>query len=275
MPVFMFWNVGKNALSKYIANASLSLYVDFVILAECAESSADILKELNLARPQRTYWEFTGGISSLKFFTCLPPQSVRAISDNGRVSIRSIEPPLGPSILVAAAHLRSKLQADDEDQHEVAMALNPIIREAEKAEGHQRTIIIGDLNMDPFDRGMISANGLHAVMDKRVALKRARTVLGKSYDYFYNPMWSRMGDESRGPPGTYFLNRSGHVINRFWSSFDQVLLRPDLLPFYDNSHLHVLDQIGSTPLMSNGVPNQNISDHLPIVIDLQTEQGVS
>jgi endonuclease/exonuclease/phosphatase family metal-dependent hydrolase len=190
------------------------------------------------------------------------------------VSLRLITPPLGPGIIVAAAHLRSKLQADDFDQHIASADFNSQILAAEQEVGHKRTLVIGDLNMNPFDPGMVAANGLHAVMDKTTAYKERRVVQGERYEFFYNPMWSRMGDESRGPPGTYYLDRSGRAINHFWSTFDQVLLRPDLLKFYNYDRLYVLDQINSVNLLKDGVIKRELSDHLPIVIDLATESEV-
>ncbi len=193
VPVFLFWNVGKNSLSKHLGEATRKHQVDLAILAECQELGPDIVRELNSRHPQQPYWEFTGGVSSLRFFTRLPAQSIHAISDDGRASLRSITPPLGPGILIAAAHLRSKLWADDFDQHFAAMAFNRLIIEAEQKVGHKRTLVIGDLNMDPFDPGMMAANGLHAVMDKMTARKVNRIVQGESYEFFY--MWSRMGNE--------------------------------------------------------------------------------
>lgn len=43
--------------------------------------------------------------------------------------------------------------------------------------------------MNPFEKGLIKANGLNAVMDSSIAKKKSRKVQGKSYKFFYNPMW--------------------------------------------------------------------------------------
>lgn len=148
-----------------------------------------------------------------------------------------------------------------------------MIREAEKSEGHNRTLLIGDFNMDPFDKGMFHANGLHAVMDKSIALTKKRVFKREDFFFFYNPMWSRIGDESHGPPGTYFLNRSGRIQNRFWSMFDQVLIRPELLPYYESKNLHVIESINNRSILRNGKPDTTISDHLPLIITMTTENG--
>ena len=44
--------------------------------------------------------------------------------------------------------------------------------------------------MNPFDPGVTSGEGFHGVMDKRIAEKGSRKIVGKVRDFFYNPMWS-------------------------------------------------------------------------------------
>jgi len=88
-------------------------------------------------------------------------------------------------------------------------------------------------------------------------------------------MWSRLGDESHGPPGTYYLNRGGKLVNNFWETFDQVLLRPALLPFYRADGIRVLDRIGEAPLLRDGVIDKRFSDHPPVVLWLNTERELA
>ena len=122
--------------------------------------------------------------------------------------------------------------------------------------------------MNPFDKGMIGALGLHATMDRRIAQKVERTVQKKTYTYFYNPMWSFLGDASPGSPGTYYYNNS-EPITYFWNMFDQVLIRPELLGRFSYSSLKILEQDGDVSfLKKNGQPNPSVSDHLPIIFKL-------
>jgi len=119
---------------------------------------------------------------------------------------------------------------------------------------------------------MIVADGFHAVMDKNVANIVDRRVGGKSYRLFYNPMWSRLGDDSVGSCGTYYYNNSG-ASNYFWHTFDQILLRPDLLHNYDHSALHVITRIADQELLTSDRIDERLSDHLPIVLRLDIERG--
>lgn len=142
--------------------------------------------------------------------------------------------------------------------------LSNTIKRVEKQIGHSRTVLVGDLNMNPFEDGIISANGLHGVMNRFVAEKRTRTVQSKEYPFFYNPMWRFFYDNPPTPQGTYYCTRAEHKTF-FWNIFDQVLIRPDLLPFFDNRNLAILHSDGCNSfLTSEGLPDNNVSDHLPM-----------
>lgn len=122
--------------------------------------------------------------------------------------------------------------------------------------------------MNPFENSMVSAKGLHAVMTKEIALKKERLVQGEVYPFFYNPLWNHFGDSRGNTPGTYYYSHSGH-LNFFWNIFDQVLLRPGVLPYFDNESLKILDHDGSISFLRNGKPDHSIaSDHLPILFQL-------
>lgn len=116
---------------------------------------------------------------------------------------------------------------------------------------------------------MVSAHGLHATMDRRIAEKIERTVQRESHPYFYNPMWSLLGDASPGSPGTYYYS-SSEPTTYFWNMFDQVLIRPALLERFRNNSLKIIERTGDINfLQKNGQPNSDISDHLPIVFGLE------
>jgi hypothetical protein len=124
------------------------------------------------------------------------------------------------------------------------------------------------MNMNPFELGMIAPDGLHGVMDKFIADKEQRVYQEKEWSYFYNPMWSRLGDESAGTTGTYYYP-SGGVNNVYWHTFDQALIRPSLIPAYENGEIRVLDKIGSTSLLRGDRIDTSISDHLPLLVKLE------
>ena len=131
------------------------------------------------------------------------------------------------------------------------------------------TIVVGDFNMNPFDDGLASFYGFHSVMDKVVARKESRIVHGEERSFFYNPMWSLMGDGSQGPSGTYYYN-SGGSKNFYWNMLDQVILRPDLIPFFPDNELRIISETYSCSLLrDSGVPDARMaSDHLPLLFKI-------
>jgi hypothetical protein len=81
-------------------------------------------------------------------------------------------------------------------------------------------------------------------------------------------MWRLLGDDSGGTPGSYYY-RNAEPVLYFWHVFDQVLIRPQLLRYFQHEHLAILNQVGDIPLLtSRGIPNRNISDHLPVIFTL-------
>lgn len=273
MPVIMFWNVQKGKAVPYIQQACADNNVDILILAEDDDDNFQTSIAINKIDGYSIYYEYRPVDSKLRFFTRMPLNSFSPISDDRRASMRLFTPPVGLPLLIVAAHLPSKLHSDEKERYFYARELSKNILEAEERVGHSNTIVIGDLNMNPFEDPIVSADGLHGVMDKTVALKLNRTLYGKKWHYFYNPMWSKMGDESDGPPGTYYF--SGSDVNKYyWNSFDQFLIRPQLIPFYDSASFKVITRVGQTDLLKNSVVSHAISDHLPIVLNLDIERVI-
>ncbi|AGP34359.1 hypothetical protein BE04_41665 [Sorangium cellulosum] len=82
-------------------------------------------------------------------------------------------------------------------------------------------------------------------------------------------MWSRFGDGSPGPPGTYYRDGGEH-ITFFWNMYDQVLIRPDLLDAFRPEELEILHADGASSLLTQGgLPDRGrASDHLPVLFRL-------
>lgn len=264
MLTFLFWNIRKKPLGEYVALAAMEGKIDFVIIAECVEP-VEILRHLHKVGLTTFNYHDTPVKSTVEVFSKLPLERVITLGDRGRLNFRHVRPVLGQEFLLIGAHLQSKLRMDDDDQAMNCAVLAERIREFEARVGHQRTILVGDLNMNPFERGLIAANGFHAAPTKVIARKGGRVVNGTRYNLFYNPMWGKFGDRYDGPAGTYFYDKS-RLSEHFWHMFDQVLIRPELVDKFDNKSLEIISRIGSADLLQpNGQPNdKELSDHLPI-----------
>lgn len=267
MTTFLFWNVNKQPLAQLVADIAHEHRVDVIALAESGEIPPAALLELLNATDVEYFYVLPEGCDKVALYTRFSPNFIPKQHTDERLTIRKLELPGLTPILFASMHLVSKQNNEGSEQLLLAQRYVDAIKKAEGASGHTRTVIVGDLNMSPFEEGVMSSGGFHAVMTRSIAEQIKRTVNKEEHLFFYNPMWSLMGDASAGPPGTYYYRKSG-PNSLFWYMFDQVLLRPQLLSVFRNEQLKVLEKSGQTDLLSrNGLPQP--SDHLPLLFSLQ------
>jgi hypothetical protein len=269
VPRFLFWNLQGRDLRSLVVDLAAEHKVDIIILAECQVPEGAMLERLNSERPQYELAP-TRVCKSITFFSSFSASFFTPVVENARVSIRRLTLPARKEILVAAAHLPSRMHFSEGSSVFECSVFAEMIRRQERELGHSRTVVLGDLNANPFEIGIVGTGGLHAVMSRYVASRRTRTVQAHDYDFFYNPMWSHFGDRPEGPPGTFYYEKAEHVVY-FWNMFDQVLIRPDLLDGFDSSDLRILTTVAGTSLVrTDGRPDTSTaSDHLPILLDLE------
>jgi len=169
-------------------------------------------------------------------------------------------------VLLCIVHLPSKLCWSGESQALECTHLARIIREVEARVRHERTVLVGDLNMNPFEAGVVGAAGFNATMARQVASRGSRSVQGERYPFFYNPMWGHFGDHRGNAGGSYYYD-SGQHVNYYWNVFDQVLVRPELIPRFPVEELRIIASTPSRTLLSQqGRPDARVaSDHLPLL----------
>ena len=266
MPRFLFWNINKREIPGFVGNLAREEDVDVLILAECAMRPERVLEQLNAERADYQYaW---GVCDHLTFFVRFDSRFITPLFESGRASIRRLTLPARQPIVVAAAHLPSKLSYSDESLFLESVQLSRMIDDVESREGHHRTVLLGDLNMNPFEPGMVGARGgLHAVGSRRIAARETRTVQSEKYKFFYNPMWNHLGD--RADTGGTFYYENCEPVCYFWNMYDQVLLRPDLLEGFRPEQVRILSEIRGVSLLENGRPDKQMaSDHLPVMLEL-------
>ncbi|MFO0587535.1 MAG: endonuclease/exonuclease/phosphatase family protein [Polyangiaceae bacterium] len=270
MTTFLFWNMNARRELSSLTRLVAKHDVDIAMLAECNLDMVDVLRSLNSASGGEYHYN-KGNCEKITIYSRFSRGEIKPVLEDHRMTIRRLRPATGGDLLLAVVHLRSKLHQTSSSQTLAATEIARSVATAEKKAGHARTVLVGDLNMHPFEDGVVGASGLHAVMDRKIAAKRQRTVEGREHAFFYNPMWSMLGDASQGPPGTYYEWRSEQIAY-FWHMFDQVLLRPDLLASFDNADLQILTSDGNSSLLTAaGTPDlTTTSDHLPLLFKLRS-----
>jgi endonuclease/exonuclease/phosphatase family metal-dependent hydrolase len=278
MLTFVFWNLmghqadGRaarmTALRRHLEGLAASCDVDVLIVAESPFAHQEVLNALNGANAGTYHWPPSRS-RRVHLYTRLAAGSVvDRFNDpaDGRLTIRKVQSGTGQEFLLAATHFQSQLYWSPVEQALQATRLAEDLRITEDQETHQRLVLVGDLNMNPFDPGLTGAHALNAVMSRDLTFEGTRTVAREEYRYFYNPMWGCFGDRTPGPPGTHY--HRGGPTSTHWHLLDQVLLRPALMDAL--SELRILDAIGSTSLLTaQGRPQvADGSDHLPLLFRL-------
>jgi hypothetical protein len=274
MPTFLFWNIHRKQITELVARVAHAHAVDILILAESEIPSSTLLLSLN--RDGASYQLPLGFCKRIQVFTRFHAGFLQAVAEDDWTSIRRLNLPGQPEILLAMAHLPSGLHSSAESRSFACVELANMIRAEESRAGHSRTVLVGDLNLNPFDDGLVAATALNAVMTRELASRGTRTVLKKKYAYFYNPMWGHFGDRHGGSGGTYYYDRSEHVAY-YWHLYDQVLIRPSLISGFRQDELKILTAASEVNLIdSRGRPDQVVgSDHLPVLFRLNSAAEAS
>jgi hypothetical protein len=266
MITFLFWNLAKRPIASVVSALALENNVDVLLLAENALPVANLLSLLN--PPGNVRYRFVPPPleSRIDIYFAYDPQFLQPQTDTSRATIRKVALPGRPEFLLCAVHFQSRAVWEETDQALEATELNRVIREEESKAGHSRTIVVGDLNMNPFSLGLTAANGFNAIMTRRIALSGERVIAERNHPFFFNPMWRLFTDGDTAPGGTFFLHPPGYP-SIYWHMLDQVLIRPELLSNFEDSSLQILSTYsGGSLLGPNGRPK--VSDHLPIIFKL-------
>ena len=265
----LFWNVQKKDLTPQIVNLAKSKDVDILVLAENPVGSEQLVQALN---QQLTGYQTNNPISQCEKITIIsrfPSKFIEPVYETKRLTVRRVQLPGYPEFLLTALHLVDKGSFSTQSQTiETYVTARDLIVEEQR---HQQDamIVVGDFNMNPFDEGMISTLGFHGTMSSELATEGSRIVQSKTYPYFYNPTWGLFGDLNKEASGTYYYRRAEHICYE-WNVFDQVLIRPGLVPNFVKGSLSIVQHDGVTSLLTiNNRPAQAAySDHLPLFFTL-------
>lgn len=268
----LFWNTYNNKqIDSCLVEIITEKHCDIVVLAEYDNDISELCRELN----KKTQEPFTvipnmGGCDRIKGIIRRKYHASSNI-EQPRYQIISISS-AAYKMIIGMIHNISKLWTDDRLQEETLRRFHHDIIDVENSLKTKNSIIIGDINANPFEEACISADTLCSVPYKEEVRKPLRVVQGNEYQKFYNPMWKFLGREN-APYATYYYNNSGQLNNYYWNIFDQVIIRPQLIGAFNDSSLEILTGTKTYELLEDGKPNkEKYSDHLPIFCCIMEEK---
>ena len=261
----LFWNLKTLDRGEVCCRLIQRWGIDVLVLAECRDPIS-ILKEINPVGQRPEFLAFAKKQGNrISIFARRDQFVFDEIESTRYATALSIRRMRSLPITLIGTHLPSKtISRVEKEQPKRIRELSRWIQMIEVRVGCLRTILIGDLNVDPFEVPVYSDDGLKSVSTRALANRRISTT-----PVFYNPMWRFFGDDNPGPAGTYFDHRSGSQ-KLYWHMFDQVLLRPALLPCFSDDNLAIITHDGKVELgKGHGFPDSEVgSDHFPLLIRL-------
>lgn len=257
----LFWNTYKKKINQIIYKLWCEYQLDLIILTEYTDDVNELVKMINNPDINQC---MTIGCDKIKMVG--NTKRIQPGLQDEEFSIQIVD----KQYLLCGVHFLSKIFSGNERKREIRISefLENVVNEENKH--GLKAVITGDFNLNPYDDSCLDAAFLHALPSRQVAKRLKRTVSNRSFNMFYNPMWNLLGDFD-DPPGTYYYGGSD-AVNPFWNIYDQVIIRPELIPRFNNDALKIVTHADDISLLNRqGHPDKNISDHLPIIFEMRNE----
>ena len=259
---YLFWNIhNNNSILSLIVELVIEYNVDFIALAECA-NEIEICNQLNV---------FAN--NSYNIVDTIGCKRVKLISNNSNIeqaysskycSIQFINNNLFAAFVHLPSKLHNGLQRNIAEARDIALQLSVL----EDKYCIDNIIVVGDINTNPYEYSSLAADAFHGIPFYNDSLRIKRQIDYHTYKLYYNPMW-RFYNNRVEPFGTYYLANNDYCCS-YWNIYDQIIMRPKLKQLFVEDSLEIITHIGSKSLLdNNGHPNVSISDHLPIVFELE------
>ncbi len=158
---FLFWNLmgeqrpaRDETLRAHLGRIANALDVDVFLFAEPFCQAGELARLLSKGHHGR-YREFPSVTGRIQIFSRLPRATLinHFDSEDGRMTIRRVQL-RDRDILLIVMHFHSLLYRSPAEQSLKATVIREEIVTAEETVGHHRTVLIGDLNMNPYDHGI-------------------------------------------------------------------------------------------------------------------------
>ncbi|MFJ7917188.1 MULTISPECIES: hypothetical protein [unclassified Lysinibacillus] len=280
---FLFWNINKKNCSDLIVKLVDELSIDVIILAELIQqnasnkgqgnaiSLANLISNLNIKTGKKFISRFNSGQKIVLIDSLQNGQNVSSDEDKRLSSCKyRIN---NEDILVVGVHLRDRYTHNVDDLFDLAGQHREFI----DSYNVDKVIAIGDFNMNPYEKGIMGATGFNAIFSKEeICYNPDRNFGIKKTPFYYNASWDAY--KLKSPQGTYYYENKDTSLNPYWNLLDQVLFSSAMMDTYIGDSFKIITTISGNQLLrdkkskttkiTKKVINKKISDHLPIVFEV-------
>lgn len=256
----IYWNLHKRKIEEYIVNCIVENDVDIAIFSEF--ENVDFQSVIcNLGN---TY-QHIKAVEEDKKVTMIVRRGIRVTSmqPQKRYTIYTVDTCL-KKYIVAALHLEDRRNYKPAQRIDTIQTIVPDIEENERCNDCDNTIVIGDFNANPYDEEMLSKYGFNAVLFKSVINDEEYTnPKSNRIRRFYNPILHYLSEETEMYGSFYF---DDDYMTPYWYCLDQILVRRKLANCIAN--IKYLKSINNIGLIKGKSPDNRISDHLPLLVNI-------
>lgn len=262
----LFWNTNRNKdINGYVSSLISNNSIDILALAEYTADINELLR-MSCSQGVRLMEYTTIGCERIKFFGNY--KNVEPATQDKYYSIQIID----EQYIICGVHLPSDLYGDKtNERYMISRRIIYDVQEEEKKLLNPKTIIMGDFNEMPYCSSCLNADAFHALPVFEESRQAYRAVLGSVFKKYYNPMWNFLGDFSY-PPGTYYRNEAT-IASPMWFLLDQFVFGWETVPLIHREQLRIITECKYGKLFDiNGHPNKRISDHFPIMCEINDDK---
>lgn len=280
---FLFWNINKKNCHKLIVKLVEDLSVDVIILAEVIQQNAsykdpkntinltNLLDDLNRVNGKYYTSRFESG-QKIVLIDCLGNGQNVSTDEDKRLSSCKYHIN-NEDILVVGVHLRDRYSHDLNDLSDLAGQHREFI----DSYNVDKVLVVGDFNMNPYEKGIMGFTGFNAIFSKEEICYNPQRKFGyREKPLYYNASWDAYKLPS--PQGTYYYNDNNTSLNPYWNLLDQVLFSSGMMDSYVKDSFRIITEIAGIELLkdtksrSTGITKKvidtNHSDHLPIMFQV-------
>src|SRR3954452_3877359 len=175
MAAFLLWNVQRKPLDGFVQSLVRQLRIDVVLLVEYAFGASQLPSLLlndglfKRKSPKRF------GVFSRANHGLMPTRHRLG----ARARLWRWTPPSGQEGIIAFLHGFDRRNYDDSTRRVFFHRVAETVRRYEESGGHQRTILAGDFNAQPYESAMTDSDGLHAIGVRALQNRSTRIIRGR------------------------------------------------------------------------------------------------